>query len=115
MLDLLTLWVALREGTVGFLVAHFLVSEGFCFLAEVSATAGELEACRYTFADVPGILPCFFVLAGQKLGVKRLVQNMSWHVSATFLVFAVAGFVGDMVLSLCSGGLGLAESLSNPF
>lgn len=45
MLDLLTLWVALTEGMC--LVARFLVSEGFCFLAEVSATAGELKACRH--------------------------------------------------------------------
>lgn len=98
-----------------YLVARFLVSEGFCFIAEVSATTGELEACKHTLEDVPGILPCLFVLAGQKLGVKRLVQSISWHVPVTFLVFAVAGSVGDMVLSWCSGRFGLAESLSNPF
>ena len=98
-----------------YLVARFLVSRGFCFLAEVSATAGELEPCRHTLGDVPRVLPCLFVLAGQKLGVKRLAQSISWHVPVTFLVFAVAGYVGGMVLSWCSGRLGLAESLSSPF
>lgn len=62
------LWVALTEGT--YLVARFLVSESFCFLAEVSATAGELEACRHTLGDVAGILPRLHVLAGQKLGIQ---------------------------------------------
>lgn len=32
-----------------------------------------------------------------------------------FTVFAVAGAVGDMVLSWCSGWLGLTESLSESF
>lgn len=41
-----------------YLVAQFLVSEGFCFLAEVSATAGELEACRLSLGGLPGILLC---------------------------------------------------------
>lgn len=48
-----------------------LVSEGFCFLAEASATAGELEACRLTLRGPPGILLCFYIFAEQKLGVKR--------------------------------------------
>lgn len=78
-------------------------------------TAGELEACRDSPGDVPGILASLLVLAGQKLGVKRLVQSISCHVPLTFLVFAVAGSVGDVVLSWCSDRLGLAESLSCPF
>lgn len=113
MLDLLTLWVTLTEGTC--LVAHFLVSEGFCFLAEVSAAAGELEACRHILGHVPGILPCLFVCAGQKLGVKSLVQSASWHVPVTFLVFAVARSMGGTVLSWYCGRLGPSEGLSSPF
>lgn len=56
------------------MVAPFLVSAGFCFLAEVFASVEELEACRLTLRNVPGILPCLFVLAGQKLGVKSSVH-----------------------------------------
>ena len=117
-------WIALDLLTLGspyggqdqlYLVARFLVSEAFCFLAEASAAAGELEACRHTLGDVPGILPCLFVLAGRKLGVWRLVQSISWHVHVTFSVFAVAECVGVTVLLWCSGRPVLAESLSSPF
>lgn len=55
-----------------------------------------------------------FVLARQKLGVRRLAESISWRVPVTLLVFAAVGAVGDAMLSPGPSNLGLAESLSNP-
>lgn len=81
-LGLLALLVGLYERQDQlYLVALFLVSARFCFLAEVSASMGGLGACRPTLRNVPGILPCLFVLAGQKVGFKSSVHEVLCPVS----------------------------------